>query len=305
MKYLTPVFFLLAANTAHCCMNEYRTMTGEIIQSFPYDVLPSARVNLRDTAFLLRQLHVADSIYQRTKKAEDYSDYGVMLVYNGQYEQAKRVFQSIEKKSPGLYQTASNLGTTYELLGQNDSAYHWIKKALQLHPDAHGGSEWIHLKVLEAKMNANGNEQYFMETNILGLDFGDSILPVNKTKQDLNKLRNDLYHQLGERMSFILPPDAVVGQLLSDLGDVSMLLREDQMALQIYGQAKDYGYTTDLMFKRVKHLMKPLIGEVNAKLQKENAAREQSRDRGKLIKITIYALGLLSLAILLYQKRKK
>ncbi len=254
LKYLTIVLFLFIGQSGHCCINEYRTLlSGEVIFTDAGNAAPIGRFNANNKPYLFKKLHEADSIYQLTGKLEDYSDLGSMLVYAGQYLKAKQIFQDIEQKTPGLYQTAANLGTTYELLGQNDSALYWIKRAVEINPNSHRGSEWIHVKILEAKVKANGDEKYLWTHNILSLNFGDDKIPVNKDNIDLNDLPDQLYDQLNERMSFIKPKDPIVAQLLFDLGNVCALTRDATSGLQIYQSAKEYGYTSDLFDKRLSY----------------------------------------------------
>ena len=172
IKYFLFFVLLFARYSGLCCMNEYRALvSGVIVYKDISDRLtaPSGRLSTENKKHLLEQLHKVDSIYKITGKLEDYSDYAVMLVYNGEYLRAKAIFIEIESKSPGLYATASNLGTTYELLGQNDLALHWITKAIKINPNSHNGSEWIHVKILEAKIKANGDDKYFLTHNLLSL----------------------------------------------------------------------------------------------------------------------------------------
>jgi tetratricopeptide (TPR) repeat protein len=268
-KYLFLILFLLGGQLGLCCINEYRTLlNGKLEFTAADNAAPFGRFSQENKAYLLQQLHKADSIYKATGKIEDYSDYGAMLVYNGQYLQAKALFIEIESKKPGLYATASNLGTTYELLGQNDSALFWISKAIKINPNSHEGSEWIHLKILEAKIKSNGDDKYFLTHNLLSLDFGDSEKPVNKKNIDLLQLRSQLYHQLNERMSFIKPQDQIVGQLLFDLGNVNAMTMDVKSGLQVYEVAKKYGFNSDLLTKRENHF-KSLQRKADFKNNKE------------------------------------
>ncbi len=254
LKYLLLLLFLFIGQLGTCCINEYRTLlNGKVVDSDASDAAPNGRINQYNKKYLLDDLKKADELYKSTQKIEDLSDYGALLVYNGQYEKAKALFINIENKKPGLYATASNLGTTYELLGQNDSAYYWIKKALKINPNSHEGSEWIHLKILEAKINSKGDEKYFLTHSVLSLDFGDSKKPENIKKYDLEQLKSQLYHQLNERISFIKPKDQIVGQLLFDLGNVDAITIDVKSGLQVYEVAKKYGFNSDLLEKRESH----------------------------------------------------
>jgi len=273
-KYLFLFVCLLGGQLGLCCINEYRTLlNGKVVFTDADNAAPFGRFNLENNKYLSEQLHKADSIYKATGKIEDYSDYGAMLVYNGQYLQAKSIFIEIESKTPGLYATASNLGTTYELLGQNDSALYWITKAIKINPNSHEGSEWIHLKILEAKIKSSGDNKYFLTHNLLSLDFGNTENPENKNNIDLLKLRDQLYHQLNERMSFVKPQDQIVGQLLFDLGNVNAMTIDVKSGLQVYQVAKQYGFTSDLLTKRERHF-KTLQRKANFRNSTEGWAKK-------------------------------
>lgn len=306
LKYLLLIAFLLGGELAHSCLNEYRTLLdGKVEMRDAHDAAPSGRFNQADKSFLLKELRAADSIYKATGKLEDYSDYGTMLVYNGEYLKAKAIFIDIERQKPGLYATAANLGTTYELLGQNDSAYYWINKAMKINPQSHEGSEWIHVKILEAKMQAKGDASYFAKHNLLSLDFGDTEIPQNKQGIDLDRLRKQLYHQLNERMSFVKPQDPIVAQLLFDLGNVSAITMDVKSGLQVYEVAQAYGYSSDVLTKRKKHFI-----SLQRKADFRNGTIGWAKKNPQTALFAVLALGIVSatglyLLIKRYQKRKR
>jgi tetratricopeptide (TPR) repeat protein len=283
--------------SGQCCINEYRALlSGEVIFTDAGNVSPIGRFNANNKPYLLKKLHVADSIYKLTGKLEDYSDLGSMLIYTGQYLKAKQIFQEIEQKTPGLYQTAANLGTAYELLGQNDSALYWIKRAVEINPNSHRGSEWIHVKILEAKVRANGDEKYLWTHSILSLDFGDDKIPINKNNLDLQNLRDHLYDQLNERISFIKPKDPIVAQLLFDLGNVCALTMDATSGLQVYQSAKEYGYASDLFDNRLSYFEK-LQFKADFRNNTEGWAKENPMF-ALIIFGTIFGLGLVGILFL-------
>lgn len=180
-----------------------------------------------------------------------------------------KIFQEIEAKKPGLYATAANRGTVEELLGNDKEAYRWIKRGLEINPDSHQGSEWIHLKILEAKVHANGNPDYYRTHDILGLDFGQDKIPVKNTKRDLHQTKKQLYYQLAERMTFVPPKDPIVAQLLFDAGNITAITDDVKTASDVYAQAREYGYSGALIDKREKYFQ-----------QLQNLAEDQQqRDR--------------------------
>ncbi len=171
-----------------------------------------------------------------------------MNIYLGEYKKAKSIYKQIELQSPNLYSTSSNLGTIYELIGQPDSALVWIQKSININPDSHDGSEWVHLKILEFKIsNSNDYRQ-----SILGLDFGSEGLPQNNNAYDLNVLLNHVKHQLRERTVFVKPKNKIVGNIYFDYGNMMALERDVETALESYKAAKEYGYSSELMDKRIK-----------------------------------------------------
>jgi hypothetical protein len=109
------VWLFLCSLPAYCCLNPYRSLlNGEITAAESSFSAPYAFYS--DKNELKKALREAYNIYKQTGKTEDYSDYGVMLVFDGQLDKAKAIFRQIEASAPGLYATAANIGTTYELL---------------------------------------------------------------------------------------------------------------------------------------------------------------------------------------------
>lgn len=192
-------------------------------------------------------------------RIEDYSDYGAVLVYLGRYKEALKVFKEIESISPGRYETASNMGTVYELLGKNENAYKWIEKAIKIKPEAHDSSEWLHLKILEVKIKGN---KYLKTNFLLGTNFGNKLIPESSlSNKQLNVLKFAIYSQLDERISFIKPPDPIVGLLLFELGNICAIVDDATSAYEIYQKASEYGYSSRLFDKRFK-----LVSDLQSKL---------------------------------------
>jgi len=92
-----------------------------------------------------------DSLYIATKDIDYLSDKGLLLILLERYEEAIKLYLEIEKIKPNRYSTASNIGTAYELIGQNENALKWIKKSVELDPKSHNNSEWKTVKILKPK----------------------------------------------------------------------------------------------------------------------------------------------------------
>ncbi len=245
---LLILLFALSTQHSKACINEYRTLlSGEVrfkdaMQTGTIYPKINDTLELRQTANrLLEQSIGTDSI-------EPLSDYAAALIYLGEYEKAKTIYQQIELRKPNLYTTASNLGTIYELTGKPDSALIWIKKSMELNPQSHHGSEWIHVKILEFKLMESSD----YTKSILDLDFGDKDTPENPNNYDLREMQSHIKHQLHERSCFIKPPNAIVGNICFDLGNILAQTNDVQTGLESYEEAITYGYDSPLFQKRMK-----------------------------------------------------
>lgn len=196
------------------------------------------------------------------------NNYAVTLLRLGHFTEALSIFQGIEREIPGLYETASNIGTTYELLGRNDSALHWIKEGMRRNPESHKGTEWLHVRILEARMAMRGNPEWLRHNTVLGLDFGDGAVPVTPRipagypEPDAGNLKLALYYQLKERLRLTGAPDPLTADLLVDLGN-TMVLGGDalQVVVEVYSLALKYGAPhPELLGRRIAELNR-IIGE--------------------------------------------
>lgn len=254
MKKIILIIFILIFQTSYACLNERRVLlNGKITISDEESPVPYGQNYLEKKSQIQLKLKEVYKKWIENKSLDDYSDYGVLLVYLGEYEKALKVYESIEKIMPGLYSTASNIGTIYELLGENELAYKWIEKAIKIEPESHYGSEWLHLKILKVKLNQKPlSTSYFLNT-----EFGNNIIPKsNLDLKKLNDLKYQIYYQLDERVSFIKPKDKIVALLLFELGNICALTDDATSAFRVYKRAKEYGYSSELFEKRFKYVEK-------------------------------------------------
>ncbi|MDR6968790.1 tetratricopeptide (TPR) repeat protein [Flavobacterium arsenatis] len=246
-KLLVIIGILFSLNVFACLNGETKVLTNGLALYEDYEgIIPRGHEFFTiefDKVF--KQL---DSLYNKTKKIEYLSDKGYVLVIQGKYQEALNLYLDIEKTHPNRYSTASNLGTIYELLGDNTNALKWIKKSVAISPDSHNGSEWLHIKILEAKINPNTiSSEFFTKTSFGNFDMPVSELSANQTE----KLIKSIYYQLNERMSFIKSEDSIIGLLLFELGNLAMLESNFKDANEIFKIAKDYGYESSLLEKRI------------------------------------------------------
>lgn len=159
------------------------------------------------------------------------SDYSVRLMNLGKYKEALEILEELYQHHPDVYQIASNLGTAYELNGQLDNALKYICIGMDLNPDSHGGSEWIHEKILQTKIAMQDNPGYLKEHNVLELNIDQEHSTV---------IRDQLEIQLRERFPFSPAPNQLMANLLIDLGDCYANTRSIEYAKALYTIARLY-----------------------------------------------------------------
>ncbi|MEM7391121.1 MAG: hypothetical protein AAF492_02140 [Verrucomicrobiota bacterium] len=79
------------------------------------------------------------------------------------------LLQRMEAETPGRYNTAANLGTAYELSGDNRNALTWIREGIERNPKAHDGTEWLHAVILETKIELEQDPDYLKKRRIIEL----------------------------------------------------------------------------------------------------------------------------------------
>ncbi len=217
--YFTPA--LACYNESHINRRGKQTNRVEPMALF-YNEPDKAEATSFLTKYDLNKLNSYDKDIQ--------SDIAVNLGYLGRYQEALEILKKLQVKNPTDYNIAANLGTTYELLGKNELALQFIKKGLQLNPDSHEGSEWVHVKILEAKLNMAGQPDWIYKNRVLetGVKFD------SKESDALNDKAWDVEYQLQERIPFTPFPDALLANVFDELGDLYATQQSVELAYIAY-----------------------------------------------------------------------
>jgi len=175
---------------------------------------------------------------------KDRSDYAVALMYLGRSQEAVELLKKLEQEEPGHYFVAANLGTAYELTGNNTEALRWINEGIKRNPASHSGTEWLHAKILEAKIAQQKDSKFFDNHSVLELQPGqikESITLGTRTISP-KELMDAIIYQLGERLQFVKPPDPAVASLLFDYAAIEAATASMESAKHILELAAKYGY---------------------------------------------------------------
>jgi hypothetical protein len=200
-----------------------------------------------------------DSIQAELRNSSDFTnrnDFAVSLIYQGRYEQAIAVLEQSEKDHPGEYFTAANLGTAYELAGRDEDAMGWITEGIRRNKESHEGTEWLHVKILEAKIKAATDSSYFQHHSVLDLDFtqiarDDDSLSVGGQLRALTEVQKALQYQLEERLQFVKAKDAPVASLLFDYAAITAATQTLEAAKELLQLAVEYGYPQERVLSLV------------------------------------------------------
>jgi hypothetical protein len=197
-------------------------------------------------------------------------------------------------------------------MGENQKAYEWIKKSIQINPESHKGSEWLHLKILEAKIN---NLKDVSGEFLIHTTFGSEAVPKTKlSKKELENLEKALYYQLNERITFIKPKDQIISVLLFELGNIALLNKDYLSASEIYELSKKYGFQEELINKRTILCYEKWLHYYSSKaeeleMQKGGSFRLEGYQIDavviSLIVVFLLFLSLLIYCIVLFRKLKK
>jgi hypothetical protein len=201
-----------------------------------------------DKAFWLGTMVEFESRKKHHPRHVDPNNVAVSMVHLGQVREAIDILEQHERSKPGVYQTAANLGTAFELNGENEKALEWIAEGVRRNPQGHNGTEWLHVKILKAKIALDDDPQWLVSNSVLGLDLTTvdrdsnvSLVDDLGFRRTLADIESALVYQLHERLEFVRPPDPVVADLLYDLGAIFALTRTNEHSAAVRELALSYG----------------------------------------------------------------
>ncbi len=168
---------------------------------------------------------------QETKDPRHLSDYAVLLMKVGKVDESLTILRNLQENNPNEYTYASNLGTAYELVGELDSALKYIELGMELNANAHGGSEWVHVAVLETKKNLL-NDSLYLDNH--------SVLELSEAQENDTAVMRQLEIQVRERFPFSPGPNAIMASLMIDLGDCYVNNKSFELAKAFYTIAEKY-----------------------------------------------------------------
>ena len=233
------------------CIQRYGTsVDGGYVRSFGRgarwmlaDMTNAPSVNWKRDEEVLRRWATATNASYKTL-----SDYSACLLHLGRTREAIEILEPLTARFGGEYEINANLGTAYELDGQLEKALHFISRGIEINEGSHMGTEWLHVKILEAKIELAKNPDWLKTHSVLGYSFGDADVPVlplalkgDPKEQRARRVSDAIVYQMRERLQFVHPPDATVHDLLFDLGNIVAIDDVVEDAIPIYRFALQFG----------------------------------------------------------------
>lgn len=223
--------------------------------------------------------------------------HAVKSIVEGHTHQAIEILLQKEKERPNLYETASNLGTAYELDGNYNEALKYIGKALAINPQSHHGTEWLHFFILKSKIELQENSELFSNSRLLPLPktFKESSsIEIDGVKRTIKDLRKALIYQLKERVIFVKPKDKIVAELLYTLGKIEAQIRVLDEAKQLFELSTLYGF-----------VQAKLIEDELKKFQKIEEDKKARDLEGFGVKLILFLILLIPINYLLKRRKAK
>lgn len=195
---------------------------------------------------------------------------GVKSLLKGDYNDSIKIFLEIEKQFPKIYSTASNLGTAYELAGENEKALSWILEGIKRNQNSHDGTEWLHVLILKNKIKLEQDQNFLTDQRVIELpeNFTDSsVVEIDNSKYDIKNIQTSIMYQLRERLLFVKPTDPIVADLFYTLGLIEAHTNVIETALEFLELSEQYGFSNPQLLKATQTKYQSLI---DARTKKEN-----------------------------------
>ena len=263
MKHIILLLFIILGISfnSNACLNLYYTTDKEGHTHVLDDLIPRFNINFNNALIERRLIQYLHDMEEEAS-FEKLSDYAVLLMKAGKIDLALSILQQISYHHPKAYKVAANLGTAYELKGELDSALFYIKKGMELNPNAHDGSEWVHIRVLETKKALQEDDNYLIKNSVLNLT--EDALKIEATA-------DQLLIQVQERFPFTPNHDAIMANLFYDLGRCFVETKSLRYAKRFFEISyKYYGGNEAEAKERIADVQKLKIKNENIKPENEN-----------------------------------
>jgi hypothetical protein len=200
---------LLTAAPALACINTFRSPILEARESGNHKLVAEIT-------------SAAEEAHGKAATLENTNDLAVAWILTGRVPDGIALLRDLEKRQPGNAIVAANLGTALELTGAHEEALQWIRESVRRDPREHEGTEWVHVKILEARIALKSDPNWLRKNSVVGWREGQRFpLDERSRPRTAKDIRRAIDYQLRERTQFVTAPDEIIGDLYLTVGDIA------------------------------------------------------------------------------------
>lgn len=207
--WLMVVALLVFGAPASACLD---TFTSQIIEA----------KDTGDQQVIREAVSAAEEAHRKSPTLANTNDLAVAWILTGRAPDGIQLLRDLDKQTPGNAIVAANLGTALELGGADEEALRWIRESVRRDPQEHQRSEWVHAKILEAKLALKQDPNWLRKGSVIGWREGQR-LPLDERRRPRAPadIIRAIEYQLIDRRRFVSAPDAIVGDMYLNIGDIA------------------------------------------------------------------------------------
>jgi len=193
--------------------------------------------------------------YKTVSSDELEEENAVILMLQGKYDDSIKKLLTLNKLHPKKYSIASNLGTAYELNGENEKALTWITEGINRDSSSHYGTEWLHQLILKLKIKESKNKNFLQTKRAISLPLKfilDDNISINNQTHTISDIRKAINYQLKERLVFVKPKDKIVSDLFYTASRIEAQATTAEEGLAYLELAELYGFANPKLLKDKK-----------------------------------------------------
>jgi predicted nucleic acid-binding Zn ribbon protein len=230
----------------------------------------------------------AEQAHRAAPSLENTNDLAAARILAGRTQEGIDLLLDVEKTRPGSAFVAGNLGTALELLGRHEEALAWIRESVRRDPSLHRGTEWVHVKILEARLALQRDPDWLRRNSAIGWREGQRLPPNERSQpRTYREIVEAIGYQLERHTRFVAPPDAVLGDLYLTLGDIAHTSAAafngtwDRDSREAGGYAAALRYGTPFEARARERLAAAERRVDAARMAREEAARREQVSRAR------------------------
>lgn len=229
---ITTILLATVCAKSFACLNYYVLDSSGHKQMHEHSPPSNIYVYSKYTIEELKRLEKQIVTAGEPDKFKYISNYAASLIRLGRSNDAIPILESLLKKKPNEYEIMANLAVAYELNGRIDEALVFLKRSLKINPKSHHGSEWFHLRFLEAAIKLRDNNLQ-----------PDAISVLKIEKESTKDIGPQLSYQLNERIPLTKSPNSLLSKVIEESGDYYRANISLEWSIELYAIA--IAYTSD------------------------------------------------------------